>query len=124
MSSIFLFFFFQAEDGIRDSSVTGVQTCALPILGCRKVRALPLTCHERRGPLGNRRSCPDRTGFVRCRVLTPERTLPVGVTLSCRVCPIDARFAFMQGHELNFRNTAFGERAFEVCMGLVDRLGG
>src|SRR5260370_18369934 len=27
----FCFFFFQAEDGIRDSSVTGVQTCALPI---------------------------------------------------------------------------------------------
>src|SRR5260370_5305944 len=27
------FFFFQAEDGIRDSSVTGVQTCALPICG-------------------------------------------------------------------------------------------
>src|SRR5437762_14124857 len=26
-----LFFFFQAEDGIRDTSVTGVQTCALPI---------------------------------------------------------------------------------------------
>src|SRR5438046_9909466 len=28
-----LCFFFQAEDGIRDWSVTGVQTCALPILG-------------------------------------------------------------------------------------------
>src|SRR5258708_39937202 len=27
-----LFFFFQAEDGIRDDLVTGVQTCALPIL--------------------------------------------------------------------------------------------
>src|SRR2546430_12373936 len=27
-----LFFFFQAEDGIRDLTVTGVQTCALPIL--------------------------------------------------------------------------------------------
>src|SRR5436189_1779802 len=26
-----VFFFFQAEDGIRDTSVTGVQTCALPI---------------------------------------------------------------------------------------------
>src|SRR3712207_8448425 len=26
------FFFFQAEDGIRDIGVTGVQTCALPIL--------------------------------------------------------------------------------------------
>src|SRR6266853_3669521 len=29
---IFFFFFFQAEDGIRDLTVTGVQTCALPIL--------------------------------------------------------------------------------------------
>src|SRR3989442_10537659 len=27
----FFFFFFQAEDGIRDADVTGVQTCALPI---------------------------------------------------------------------------------------------
>ena len=29
------FFFFQAEDGIRDDLVTGVQTCALPILCTR-----------------------------------------------------------------------------------------
>src|SRR5215204_3978455 len=29
---IFFVFFFQAEDGIRDHCVTGVQTCALPIL--------------------------------------------------------------------------------------------
>src|SRR6476620_9267935 len=28
---MFVFFFFQAEDGIRDIGVTGVQTCALPI---------------------------------------------------------------------------------------------
>src|SRR5438034_345636 len=33
------FFFFQAEDGIRDHCVTGVQTCALPIL----VRLTPVT---------------------------------------------------------------------------------
>src|SRR5207302_7633118 len=30
-TTVFLFFFFQAEDGIRDFHVTGVQTCALPI---------------------------------------------------------------------------------------------
>src|SRR5256885_4567435 len=30
-SLIGVFFFFQAEDGIRDYKVTGVQTCALPI---------------------------------------------------------------------------------------------
>src|SRR5438876_9128058 len=34
----FFFFFFQAEDGIRDGRVTGVQTCALPICGRRADR--------------------------------------------------------------------------------------
>src|SRR5260370_34908014 len=37
-----LFFFFQAEDGIRDSSVTGVQTCALPICWSLLIAALAL----------------------------------------------------------------------------------
>src|SRR6266853_5670278 len=31
--TLLFFFFFQAEDGIRDLTVTGVQTCALPIYG-------------------------------------------------------------------------------------------
>src|SRR2546430_16043675 len=35
-----LFFFFQAEDGIRDLTVTGVQTCALPILARELGQAL------------------------------------------------------------------------------------
>src|SRR5437868_13723203 len=34
---MFEFFFFQAEDGIRDRNVTGVQTCALPILNRRPI---------------------------------------------------------------------------------------
>src|SRR5260370_930476 len=36
-----LLVFFQAEDGIRDSSVTGVQTCALPICPGSKSASLP-----------------------------------------------------------------------------------
>src|SRR5690606_7301385 len=36
-TSVFLFFF-QAEDGIRDFHVTGVQTCALPILQPKKTK--------------------------------------------------------------------------------------
>src|SRR5256885_7714557 len=36
------FFFFQAEDGIRDYKVTGVQTCALPIFLAHVARANPL----------------------------------------------------------------------------------
>src|SRR2546425_6196198 len=37
-----LIFFFQAEDGIRDKLVTGVQTCALPILPVRAIEAAKL----------------------------------------------------------------------------------
>src|SRR6266446_7334007 len=50
----FLFFFFQAEDGIRDYKVTGVQTCALPI--CPEVDGVDwiirrLDPHEAQGAL-------------------------------------------------------------------------
>src|SRR6266542_520804 len=41
-------FFFQAEDGIRDATVTGVQTCALPILEAR--RAIADRLRSGRGP--------------------------------------------------------------------------
>src|SRR5256885_3984399 len=43
-----LFFFFQAEDGIRDYKVTGVQTCALPIWPMPEMETVapPLTSHE------------------------------------------------------------------------------
>src|SRR5262249_56615815 len=47
------FFFFQAEAGIRDWSVTGVQTCALPISGrrcARRERACALIARGRAGP--------------------------------------------------------------------------
>src|SRR2546422_4193973 len=50
MITFVVFFFFQAEDGIRDVAVTGVQTCALPIstygtTGSRpSERAIPGPC--------------------------------------------------------------------------------
>src|SRR5712675_2538424 len=66
---MFFFFFFQAEDGIRDVAVTGVQTCALPIwvreihafhlndsvkpLGCRVDRH-ECVCEGEIGPLAFR----------------------------------------------------------------------
>src|SRR3990170_3268511 len=40
---MFFFFFFQAEDGIRDDLVTGVQTCALPIFVVTAARPELLT---------------------------------------------------------------------------------
>src|SRR5262249_59330224 len=52
MSSVWVlfFFFFQAEDGIRDWSVTGVQTCALPIFTGHRLaelqRGVALALHQ------------------------------------------------------------------------------
>src|SRR2546429_3514498 len=40
MQPVYYFFFFQAEDGIRDVAVTGVQTCALPIYLKRRMPAI------------------------------------------------------------------------------------
>src|SRR5256885_2407170 len=46
-SAHIVFFFFQAEDGIRDYKVTGVQTCALPISGWRHARETSRRCGPR-----------------------------------------------------------------------------
>src|SRR2546429_1582218 len=51
---LLFFFFFQAEDGIRDVAVTGVQTCALPICATNRlatfrqpIRSMQPTAHSR-----------------------------------------------------------------------------
>src|SRR5689334_20847450 len=49
--SIGVYFFFQAEDGIRDGTVTGVQTCALPIF---RTRLRDRTAGRRPGQSGHR----------------------------------------------------------------------
>src|SRR5438105_15068015 len=64
-------FFFQAEDGIRDPLVTGVQTCALPIYGWEQARspaALP-TPRRRDCPAAGRhwRGCRGRPARCRAR---------------------------------------------------------
>src|SRR5687767_7417430 len=57
LSPLKLYFFFQAEDGIRDKLVTGVQTCALPISADQEqlVRGalLPMAAGVRSGDAGD-----------------------------------------------------------------------
>src|SRR5256885_11801381 len=94
-----MFFFFQAEDGIRDYKVTGVQTCALPIWSTAPAPAAPMTASQsrresespvpcivasqgkrqqqycrRRAPASRRLSCLDAAGepysIQRCYVTT------------------------------------------------------
>src|SRR2546430_7128153 len=64
---IFFFFFFQAEDGIRDLTVTGVQTCALPIWWRRRT-GRPRTRGGTAGPRDPRRTRgPTRRAVLRAR---------------------------------------------------------
>src|SRR5260221_1132336 len=46
LCTLSVFFFFQAEDGIRDHCVTGVQTCALPIFGINVPIPVPMAFHS------------------------------------------------------------------------------
>src|SRR5258708_13833832 len=62
------FFFFQAEDGIRDDLVTGVQTCALPI----SADYHPQRAHRCRGGWSGRMATKDKAGWkpggILCRI--------------------------------------------------------
>src|SRR6266478_6364394 len=67
-------FFFQAEDGIRDLTVTGVQTCALPILPLcgEQTHARAHTRHVRTAPraAGNREDAIEHLhGFIPCQIV-------------------------------------------------------
>src|SRR2546430_15918238 len=94
-----MFFFFQAEDGIRDLTVTGVQTCALPIsrsgdalsdAADRRAEAAPRPHGDRRreGPArrGARRGARRRAGGVADREPRDTRGsgLPAGSRRSAR----------------------------------------
>src|SRR2546425_7056574 len=84
MIELFFFFFFQAEDGIRDKLVTGVQTCALPISRCVRTSevkllppapTLPVNLHRLNPhrPLATSKRTTARGAVVRERGRSEER---------------------------------------------------
>src|SRR2546425_944455 len=105
------YFFFQAEDGIRDKLVTGVQTCALPIYrGARDARDSPVTL----GRSGN----PD---VMRCCKLTKEmggpEMAPQNSADVMRCCKLTKE---MGGPEMAPQNSADVMR----CCKLTKEMGG
>src|SRR5207249_5586477 len=80
----FFFFFFQAEDGIRDRNVTGVQTCALPILtNCVPSGEMPWSLLQRvANPVSRICGMPPATAIFSMRpFLLKSRFLPSGIQL-------------------------------------------
>src|SRR5436305_4345130 len=88
------FFFFQAEDGIRDADVTGVQTCALPIL--RPLFAMSQAVAKRQ---------PDALAPLAERNL-PQELQPLAGSLNALLARLDSalgaqrRFTADAAHEL------------------------
>src|SRR5437867_5266022 len=76
----FFLFFFQAEDGIRDRTVTGVQTCALPIWRRPRLRD-PAGARAQHAP------CPPRRQR-RCPPAQRPRDPPSRPCLCLCLCPL------------------------------------
>src|SRR5207247_7289154 len=75
------YFFFQAEDGIRDPLVTGVQTCALPILGVPEGAGSVTPGNPARRPVGARSLARAARGAARRsargQAVRPRRALRI-----------------------------------------------
>src|SRR5947207_6032867 len=80
---LFFFFFFQAEDGIRDHCVTGVQTCALPI--CKKP-----------GPTG----CALTDNIVRIGNANPDFNMSFGLNFNYHKLAVNALLDWSYGGDL------------------------
>src|SRR2546426_6699813 len=112
MSSCRFFFFFQAEDGIRDYKVTGVQTCALPILAAHPV-------------IWTYYGYPD-LAKIAGEVVDPSRTLPrilLGGLAATAVLYLALNTAFLQVLPLE-RIAASNLVAADVMDALVGARGG
>src|SRR3712207_6849975 len=85
-SVLLLVFFFQAEDGIRDIGVTGVQTCALPISRWSSwPRSTALPCPSARRSPTPRRPAPAREWSSSCATTAPARCPSTTTTSTSKI---------------------------------------
>src|SRR5258708_25805242 len=118
-------FFFQAEDGIRDDLVTGVQTCALPILRLRLAHIEQKSFFAGRqvpcglGKLAGNVADQLQLGvFLECRVLRFLRGVRLrGLLLPCKVVRQHADFIPMRERPARRRRRAQAFRSRNVRTG-------
>src|SRR5256884_3195673 len=107
---VFDFFFFQAEDGIRDVAVTGVQTCALPISG---LSGMPDSGH--RSSATTRASCASSSARPTSRTM---RARPA-ISLADSIFQTASMTRWVSGIDTTIHHTIFNSAVqADVC---VDR---
>src|SRR5438128_10331621 len=97
-----VFFFFQAEDGIRDATVTGVQTCALPISPAAATSSPGLSSGFSRKGWSHSRLPPRRFGYT---AMPPAGSEERRVGKECR-----SRWAAYQSKKKNKNKKATEQR--------------
>src|SRR2546429_6676582 len=111
-----VFFFFQAEDGIRDVAVTGVQTCALPISATRFERTVErLRAYRQAGA-----DCVFAPGFSSrdtIAELVKAIAAPLNILISSG-CPSLAEL-----EEMGVARVSAGSAVMRATLGLVRRIG-
>src|SRR2546429_5777872 len=112
-----LFFFFQAEDGIRDVAVTGVQTCALPISrgAAARVRGARRATRQGHGLRDARRARGTVAGY-RHRA---HAAGPAQVPRHARRVPAERRSGMQSIHGSRMSLWAFYARNSQEVLGLV-----
>src|SRR5690625_3785027 len=129
--SSLLIFFFQAEDGIRDGHVTGVQTCALPISSreIQRVRQMMAQVADKdvsvliTGESGTGKEVVARNLHYN----SPRRDKPF-VPVNCGAIPAELLESELFGHEKGAFTGAISSRAgrFELAEGgtlFLDEIG-
>src|SRR5690348_17982982 len=110
--SSLLFFFFQAEDGIRDGRVTGVQTCALPIWH----KAISINSKDMRIACVTQPRSVCRNGFQH-RPYVRRRTGDDTEDLARRSLLLQRLFEFVeQPHVLDCDNCLIGKSLKEIYL--------
>src|SRR5947209_20629364 len=115
MVACYVFFFFQAEDGIRDIGVTGVQTCALPIsrhevMTVEPVRIIVFSADQAMFPGGDASALE-----------VPRRSLPLDQHANRT---LDERLSDFDGHLMLSRHCAIPALLFHLFGNLSGHIAG
>src|SRR2546427_13309970 len=92
----FFFFFFQAEDGIRDLTVTGVQTCALPIFLRQQGLEIALTTYG----LTDKKKFRQNLRLALDRGLSETDALAGLTTVPAKLCGVQDRLGTIETGKL------------------------
>src|SRR2546427_6517099 len=106
----FFFFFFQAEDGIRDLTVTGVQTCALPIFLRQQGLEIALTTYG----LSDKKKFRQNLRLALDRGLAENDAVAALTTVPAKLCGVEKQLGTIEVGKLAYLTVVEGTNYFNA----------